>query len=145
MEQEKRSESSLVTIAAFTSVHEAHLAKSALDAAGIPAVLDNEHIVSMHWGYSNLVGGVKVLVESSRAEEARAILGTVAADIDPEEIADATSSTLDACKRCGGTEFDSRLPGRSFPIISWLLLDFPVGLPLRRRFCRNCGAPSGDE
>lgn len=83
MEQEKRSKSSLVAIAAFTSVHEAHLAKSALDAAGIPALLDNEHIVSMNWTYSNLVGGVRILVESSRAEEARAILATTATVIDP--------------------------------------------------------------
>jgi len=49
----------LVVAAAFTSVHEAHLAMSVLEAAGIETAIADEHLVSMTWTYSNAVGGVK--------------------------------------------------------------------------------------
>lgn len=49
----------LVVAAAFTNVHEAHLARSVLEAAGIEATIADEHLVSMTWTYSNAVGGVK--------------------------------------------------------------------------------------
>jgi len=52
----------LVTAATFTGVHETQLARSVVEGVGVTAVLDNEHLVSMNWTYSNAVGGVKVLV-----------------------------------------------------------------------------------
>ena len=63
-----------VTIAAFTSVHEAHLAHSVLEAAGFDVTIADEHLVSMDWFLSNAIGGVKVLVREDRAEEAKALL-----------------------------------------------------------------------
>ena len=74
----------LVVAATFTSVHEAQLAKTVLEAAGIDAVLDNEHLVSMNWTYSNAVGGVKVLVPGDRLEEARSLLESEAMVIDEQ-------------------------------------------------------------
>lgn len=141
MEQEKRSESSLITIASFTSVHQAQFVESVLDAAQIPAVLDNEHIVSMNWTYSNAVG-VKVLVESIRADEARLILATPATEIEPSAEINVTDSHESSCTHCGGTDFDSAVPGLKLAILSWLVLGWPLGLPYHRRFCRSCGAPA---
>ena len=68
----------LVVAAAFTSVHEAQFARSVLEAAGIEAMIADEHVVSMDWLYSNAIGGVKVLVPLDRLEEARAVLDSEA-------------------------------------------------------------------
>ena len=140
MEQEKRSQSSLTPVAVFTSVHQAHFAESVLDAARIPAVLDNEHIVSMNWTYSNAVGGVKVLVESIHADEARSILATPATEIEPSAESGVTDLAETSCTHCGGTDFDSAVPGLRLAILTWLVLGWPLGLPYRRRFCQSCGA-----
>jgi hypothetical protein len=47
----------------------------------------------------------------------------------------------DVCKACGGDQFDSVLPARGLVVLTWFLLGFPIGIPKRRRFCGNCGAP----
>lgn len=72
----------MVLVATFSSVHEAHLAKANLEAAGIPAFTSDEHLVSAQPLYSNALGGVKVWTPASFAEEARALLS---APEDPEE------------------------------------------------------------
>jgi hypothetical protein len=66
----------MVVVSAFTSVHEAHLARSVLQAAGIEATVADEHLVSMYWLYSNAIGGVKVLVPEAQAQEARDVLAS---------------------------------------------------------------------
>lgn len=50
----------------------------------------------------------------------------------------------ETCHRCGSREFESRLPGKRFAILSWLLIGFPLASPVRKRFCRKCGAPAAD-
>jgi hypothetical protein len=140
-------EPGLVVAAAFTSVHEAHLAMSVLDAAGIEARTADEHLVSMTWTYSNAVGGVKVLVPADRLEEARSLLESGAiVDLPPPGGPDdePDNAGIETCPRCGSREFESRLPGKRFAILSWLLLGFPLASPVRRRYCRRCGAPAGD-
>jgi len=66
----------MVVVSAFTSVHEAHLARSVLQAAGIEATVADEHLVSMYWLYSNAIGGVKVLVPEAQAQDAREVLAS---------------------------------------------------------------------
>jgi hypothetical protein len=130
----------LVVAAAFTSVHEAHLARSVLEAAGIDATIADEHLVSMTWTYSNAVGGVKVMVPEYRLEEARSVLASGAIVDLPPPIAGDDGS--DSCARCGSREFESRLPGKRLAILSWLLFGFPLASPVRRRYCRKCGEPA---
>jgi hypothetical protein len=139
----------LVVAGAFTSVHEAELARSVLEAAGIESALANEHLVSMNWLYSNAVGGVQVLISEDRFEEGRSLLESHAAVMD-----DARESAGDqavdggigaTCERCGSTEFESALPGKRFAIFSWLIVGVPLGIPTRRRYCRRCGARATDN
>lgn len=137
----------LVVAAAFTNVHEAHLARSVLEAAGIEATIADEHLVSMTWTYSNAVGGVKVLVPGDRLDEARSVLASGAiVDLPPpiEDGDDIDQGGSETCHRCGSREFESRLPGKRFAILSWLLIGFPLASPVRKRFCRKCGAPAAD-
>ncbi len=60
--------------ARFRDIGEAQAARSALDAAGIECTLADENLVSVDWGASQAVGGVKVMVRAEDLEEARAIL-----------------------------------------------------------------------
>lgn len=73
----------LVVVAAFTNVHEAHLAQSMLEAAGFEVMIADEHVVSMDWMLSNAIGGVKVLVPEDRLEEAKALLASNVMSVDP--------------------------------------------------------------
>ena len=64
----------LVTVARFDLAGQAHLAKNALEAAGIKAVLTDEAIVAMDWLLSNAVGGIKVQVLEENADRAVTVL-----------------------------------------------------------------------
>lgn len=50
------------------------LPKYNLEAAEIPARIENEHTNNMDWLYSNALGGVRLLVPESYAEEAKGLL-----------------------------------------------------------------------
>jgi Putative prokaryotic signal transducing protein len=70
----KREAPSPVMIARFGGVPEALLAKSMLDSAGIESFLGDENLVRLDWFYSNLVGGIKLMVREEDAETARTLL-----------------------------------------------------------------------
>lgn len=70
----------MTTIASFDLAPQAQLAKNALDAAGIPAVVADSEIVAMDWLISNAVGGVKVQVWEEDAERAAAVLAEALGD-----------------------------------------------------------------
>lgn len=130
----------LVVVAAFTNVHEALLAQAVIEASGIDAVLDNEHIISMDWALSNAVGGVKVLVSEDRLEEARQILETAAA-VDQEDQPPAAAPVAgDVCGKCGGDAFESKISGAGWWLLTFLIIGAPIGNFKRERFCRRCGA-----
>ena len=63
-----------VVIARYGGVPEALLAKSMLDSAGIESFLGDENLVRLDWFYSNLVGGIKLMVREEDAETARTLL-----------------------------------------------------------------------
>jgi hypothetical protein len=53
----------LVVLRAFRDVPEALLAKGRLEASGIECFLADENMIRMDWFISNLLGGVKLLVQ----------------------------------------------------------------------------------
>jgi hypothetical protein len=88
----------LVTIAVFGSPFEAGLAKSELEAFGIPAFIADEFTVGANPLYSNALGGVKLKVPASHEQEARDILSQqVSSEIekfDPEEPIKSSHKTM---------------------------------------------------
>jgi hypothetical protein len=66
----------LVTVAAFNTIHEAYLAKSLLEGAGITAFIADEYTIGVNWLWANAVGGVKVQVAETDAEEAEKLLAS---------------------------------------------------------------------
>lgn len=65
---------SLVVLRRFRDIPEALLAKGKLDTYGIECFLADENMVRMDWLISNLLGGVKLLVEPSDFTRASRIL-----------------------------------------------------------------------
>jgi hypothetical protein len=64
----------LVLLRRFRDVPEALLAKGRLEASGIECFLADENMVRMDWFISNLLGGVKLLVEPSDFSKASRVL-----------------------------------------------------------------------
>ena len=63
-----------VVLREYLDLQEATLAKSLLDSAGIENYLLDSNVVRLSWFYSNLVGGIKILVRAEDAESANTIL-----------------------------------------------------------------------
>lgn len=68
----------LVTVAVFGSPFEAGMAKSELEACGIPAFIADEFTIGANPLYSNALGGIKLQVPATYAEEAHQIVSAQA-------------------------------------------------------------------
>jgi len=75
----------LVVLRRFRDVPEALLAKGSLQASGIECFLADENMVRMDWFISNLLGGVKLLVQPGDFSKASRILNEPISDsFEPE-------------------------------------------------------------
>jgi hypothetical protein len=63
-----------VIIRKFRDLPEASIAKSILESAGIECFLSDDNLVRLDWFYSNLIGGIKLLVREEDAEAAIKLL-----------------------------------------------------------------------
>jgi len=134
------SSSQLVVVAVFTGTLEAHLACSALRAAGIIAHVFDEHIVSANWGWSNAVGGVKVMVADADVDAARELLRTAAeVSSDDDDAANAGKAAGDVCPQCGSDALSTTRSGLGLSAGTWLLLGMPIVPERRRTRCVACG------
>ena len=120
------------TIATFSKPEEAHLFRTRLEAAGIPAFVQDEHIVQMDWLYSNAIGGVRVQIGDQDMDAARQFLA-----------ADNQSLSVDAteafCPVCASPEIKPYDLPRRFAFLTLLLFGFPLLLSRRRWRCTTCG------
>jgi len=77
----------LVLLRRFLDLHEALLAKGKLESADIPCFLSDDNMVRMDWFISNLLGGVKILVDAEDFAEASRLLNEPAPkELDPEDV-----------------------------------------------------------
>jgi hypothetical protein len=74
----------LVMLRRFRDIPEALLAKGRLESCGIECFLADQNMVRMDWFISNLLGGVKLLVQPQDFTRASRILSEPADDLDPE-------------------------------------------------------------
>lgn len=128
----------LITIARYSLPYEAHLAKSRLDAEGIPAFVADEHTIGMQWLYSNALGGVRLQVPEPWAEEARCIL----AEDREQPLMESQGEDRPSCPRCGSEDTEIHQRGRRWAFLVFLGLDFPL-FPVRNVIrCHHCGEES---
>lgn len=133
----------LVTVETCTGPIEAHLAKGRLEAEGIPAFVVNEHHVWANWTLSHALGGVRIQVASSDAENARRILQAHASGEFAADLKEAFPDLEDAqCPQCHSKEFSSRMPLGMLAMALLTLGAISVIFPVRRdrHTCKACGA-----
>ena len=139
----------LVTLAAFNMPYQAHLAKSRLEAAGVPAFIRDEHLISINPLYSPALGGVKVQVPDVHLKEAREILDSTpdveltddeALSAIPIEEPGPEPPGIMECPHCGSRGFVEELSHPVERLLNGLLLGLPwlwLGRPLMCRACRH--------
>lgn len=64
----------LITLARYSDPATAGLARSRLEAAGIPAFLADEATMGLAWHWNPAVGGIRLQIAPEHAEEARLLL-----------------------------------------------------------------------
>ena len=125
----------LVTVGSYTTVYEANLVKSRLEAFGIDARLMDAFTVNASWLWSNAVGGVKVQVPESSENEARLLLQTEPSD--EQDVGRAPEAAI-PCPACGCAETRFFLDKRG-SLLTWLVLGLPVLPAVAKRACAGCG------
>jgi Putative prokaryotic signal transducing protein len=119
------------TIATFSKPEEAHLFRTRLEAAGIPAYVQDENLIQLDWLYSNAIGGVRVQIADKDLDAVREFL---ASDL-PQPAPDA----LDViCPKCGSQETAPDELPRRISFLSLLLFQFPLLFARHRWRCRSC-------
>jgi len=128
----------LITIARYSLPYEAQLARSRLDAEGIPAFVADEHTINMQWLWSDALGGIRLQVPEPFVEQARAVL---AEDLE-KVLVEAQKVDTVTCPECGSTDTEYHQIGRRWAFLVFIGLHFPL-FPVRHGIrCRQCGAVS---
>lgn len=129
----------LVTIARYRDLSEAWLYQSKLDSAGIPAFLRDEQVITFWWYYSNALGGIRLEVHPSDAEEALKIITT---DV-PKEFEYETPSGLKqfsqpACVKCGSLNIEHFHENRAISVALIFSVNIPYPLGGGQWHCLTC-------
>ncbi|HEX8657349.1 MAG TPA: DUF2007 domain-containing protein [Hymenobacter sp.] len=136
---------SIVFLESYYEPMAANLARTRLEAAGIPCFLSNEQLVSLMPLYSPITGGVRLHVRQGDAEAAAEILRTVPVPpaTGPDEAsfaADAPDPVTPRCPRCGSSDVAYGAATRNtygfWSALLSLLLRFPVRD--KRYHCFHC-------
>jgi hypothetical protein len=132
----RKDEPSPVMIARYGGVPEALLAKSMLDSAGIESFLGDENLVRLDWFYSNLVGGIKLMVREEDAETARALLEKNI----PEklEVAGVGEYAQPVCPKCGSLDVSFDELNKQIAYTGFFL-GVPIHVNHKGGKCHACG------
>lgn len=131
-----------VMIGRYRDLGDAMVAKSILDSAGVESFLADDNVVRLDWLYSNLVGGIKLLVRAENAETARNLLNQKV----PEkfEVEGVGEYEQPKCPVCGSVdvgfdELDKRIAYTGF------LLALPIPITSKEWECHSCRHKWKDE
>jgi DNA-directed RNA polymerase subunit RPC12/RpoP len=114
------------------------MAKSLLESAGIACYLRDENTIRIEWGWSNLMGGIRLQVPVADHSTAEAIL----AQPIPESIAMEGDSDYQQprCPRCNSLDILHESTSQKVGAASWLVLGFPIAISKDEWKCHTCGA-----
>jgi hypothetical protein len=126
----------------YRDLTDALVAKSILDSAGIESFLADDNLVRMDWLYSNLIGGVKLLVRPQDTGAANELLDeTVPPQFDVEGVGEYQQPK---CPKCGSMDVSDHVQDRYVKAAGFI-----AGLPLRATkpgwTCKACGNHWDDE
>ena len=125
-----------IMVGRYRDSSEAMIAKSMLDSAGIESFLSDENLVRLDWFYSNLVGGIKLMVREEDAATARKLLE----ENIPEkfDVAGVGEYAQPRCPECGSLDvsFDELNKQIAY---TGLLLGVPIPVNRKGGTCHACG------
>ena len=137
---------SIIVLESYYEPMAAHLARTRLEAAGIPCFLTNEHLISLNRLYSNVAGGVRLHVRFDDAAAAAAVLidQPEPLAVGPDEAsfnADAPDPVVPRCPKCGSSNVAYGQATRNTYGFWSGLLSVLLRFPIRgQRFhCFHCG------
>jgi hypothetical protein len=126
----------------YRDLPQAMIAKSILDSAGIESFLADDNLVRMDWFYSNLIGGIKLLVRHEDAEAAMNLLDLERPEkFDVEGVGEYDQPK---CPECGAMditfdELDKQVMGAG------LFLGLPIKVTKKGWTCHLCGHRWGED
>jgi hypothetical protein len=125
-----------VALRRYRDLPEALLAKGGLESAGIKAYLVDDNIVRMDWFYSNLIGGIKLVVNPEDAEAATEILNQPI----PEtiEVEGVGSYEQPKCPKCQSLDVNFQELNKFFSYGS-AGVGIPVPVYKKAWTCHSCG------
>jgi hypothetical protein len=124
-----------VVIRRFRDLPEALLAKGSLDSSGIESILVDDNTIRMDWFWSNLLGGIKLLVVRKDAEAATEVLdGPISAAL---ELEDEQFYRQPRCPNCQSLDVSFQELYKPIAFGS-LLLNFPLPVHRRGWRCQSC-------
>jgi len=125
----------LVMIRRFRDLPAALLAKGCLESAGIESFLADGNMVRMDWFYSNLIGGIKLLVDEANAEDATTVLNEpIPGAFEVEGIG---AYEQPHCPRCKSLDVNFEESDK----LAYVAMFASVPIPFYKRgwTCRSCG------
>lgn len=125
----------MITVASFSFPIDAQMARAKLESEGIPAFILDEHTINMQWLYSNALGGVRVQVPGSCAENALKILQT---DFS-EALVREQGIDRAKCLSCGSERIEPQIKGKKMAFVVFLFFSFPLWPFKRLVKCLECG------
>ena len=117
----------LEIVGVYRFPHEALIARSAVEAFGIPAWVLDETQIRFRWYLGDALGGVKLAVRSADAAAAREILsGDHSASLEGISESRLPPAPEEVCRRCGSTSLETSRgrTGSRWPEWFWILLSF---------------------
>lgn len=132
----------LIMLRRFRDLPEAMLAKGKLDCVGIHCVLADENMVRMDWLWSNLLGGVKIMVDAEDFAQASAVLNEpIPADLEleSEEIYEQPR-----CPNCQSLDVSFQELDKTFAF-GTLFLGLPIPFQRQGWICHACGHAWKDD
>jgi hypothetical protein len=127
--------SNLLILERFRDLPEAMLAKGKLASEGVESYLGDDNTVRMDWLWSNLLGGVKLLVSADDVEAAKRIL----AEPIPEEIdfEGAAEYRQPRCPKCQSLDINFEELYKPIAYGS-LFVNLPIPLQRTGWICQTC-------
>ncbi|MDX8240092.1 DUF2007 domain-containing protein [Acinetobacter pittii] len=124
-----------IVVKTFSFPYEAQIAKTQLEAFGIPVYIENEHTINMDWLYSNALGEVRLLVLESYVDEAKSFLEK---DFS-EELDQKLGESKECCPECRSLDVEVNTKGKKFAFIAFMFFGLPLFSIKNGNRCKRCG------
>lgn len=126
----------LVEVARFLDLSSALPAKNALEAAGVNCSLRDDNMIRLDWFFSNLIGGIKLMVPREQLQAAQDVLHSPTQE--SFEAGEFGEYHLPHCPQCNSLDIVFEALNKPVALTTaWLLA--PLPLPRNEWKCKDCG------